>query len=277
MISLNPTAHLQAFGELVSLLTKHRELTWEMTRRELSDRYAGQVFGLLWAVGHPIIMMCIYVFLFAIIFKVRMGGTPDMPLDYPAYLMAGLLPWLGFQDALSKSASVMVSNASLVKQVVFPIEILPVKGVLASLFGQLVCLGLLLLYIIGRYHIFHWTFLLLPALVFFQAIGTIGICYVFSAVGAYFRDLKDFVQVFCQVAIYLMPICYLPEQVPSVFKPVLYLNPFSYMAWCYQDILFFGHFKHWWAFPAFIAGAMLSFYAGYRIFRRLRTYFGNIL
>ena len=43
----------QAFTEIISLLTRHRDLTWEMAKRELSDRYAGQAFGLMWAIGHP--------------------------------------------------------------------------------------------------------------------------------------------------------------------------------------------------------------------------------
>ena len=35
-----------------------------MTRREVSDRYAGQVLGTFWAIGHPLALMAIYVFIF---------------------------------------------------------------------------------------------------------------------------------------------------------------------------------------------------------------------
>ena len=49
--------HFQAFQEVISLLTRHRQLTVEMAKREISDRYMGQVFGTFWAYGHPVVMM----------------------------------------------------------------------------------------------------------------------------------------------------------------------------------------------------------------------------
>jgi lipopolysaccharide transport system permease protein len=65
--------------------------------------------------------------------------------------------------------------------------------------------------------------------------------------------------------------------VPSVFKPLLYANPFSYMIWCYQDVLYFGRFAHPFAWIVFMAFSMLSLYVGYRVFKKLKPYFGNVL
>ncbi|MHC4359283.1 MAG: ABC transporter permease [Planctomycetota bacterium] len=116
-------SHLQAFRELVSLLTKHRQLTIEMSRREITDRYLGQVFG-FWAVGHSLILMAVYIFIFVVVFKVKIGGTREMPLDYTTYLLSGLILWMSFQDSMNKGSTVIVNNASLVKQVIFPIEMI---------------------------------------------------------------------------------------------------------------------------------------------------------
>ena len=68
---IKPQSHFRAFKEIAELLTRHRQLTWEMVRREISDRYAGQVFGTLWTIGHPLILMAIYVFIFTVIFNQR--------------------------------------------------------------------------------------------------------------------------------------------------------------------------------------------------------------
>ena len=46
-----------------------------------------------------------------------------------------------------------------------------------------------------------------------------------------------------------MPMFYLPEVVPAVCRPLLYVNPFSYLVWCYQDAVYFGRFEHPWAWP----------------------------
>jgi lipopolysaccharide transport system permease protein len=274
---LSPKSNWQAFSELLLLLTRRRQLTFEMARRELSDRYAGQFFGLFWTIGHPIVLMLVYVFIFGYVFRVKIGGTAALPLDYTAYLLSGLIPWLAFQDAMSKASAVIVSNANLVKQVIFPIEVLPVKGVLATLFTQCILLAGLVGYVLLTQRALAWTYLLLPVLIGVQALGMIGVSYILSAIGTYFRDTKDFVQIFNVVGMYLIPTFYLPEFVPGIFRPLLYLNPFSHMIWCYQDLLYFGRFEHPWAWPVWIAFSLAVFVIGYRLFRKLSGMFGNVL
>lgn len=269
--------HFQAFREVIAILRRNRELTMEMARREVSDRYAGQAFGTFWAVGHPVFMMGVYVFIFAFVFKTKVGGTAEMPLDYTTYLLSGLVAWLGFQESMAKSCTAITANSSLVKQVVFPLEILPVKGVVSSIFQQGVLILLLVIYVLLSHGSLPWTYLLLPVLVVLQVIAMIGVAYMLSAIGTYFRDMKDFAQLFFVAGVYLLPIVYLPAWVPPVFRPLLYLNPFSFLIWCYQDALYFGRIQHPWAWLVNTAGSFMVFVAGYRLFRRLKPGFGNVL
>lgn len=269
--------HFQAFRELILLLTRHRQLTIEMAKREIKDRYLGQVFGIFWAIGHPLVLMAVYIFIFVFVFKIKIGGTRELPFDYTTYLLSGLIPWLGFQESMSKASTVIIGNANLVKQVIFPIEVLPVKGVIAALITQVIFLVLLAGYVLITQYFLPWTYLLLPLLILLQTLAMIGVSYILAAVGAYFRDVKDLVQVFSVVGLYLMPTFYLPEFVPELFRPVLYLNPFSYLTWCYQDALYFGRFEHWWAWPIFAVMSLGVFYIGYRIFRKLKIMFGHVL
>jgi lipopolysaccharide transport system permease protein len=269
--------HFQAFTEVISLLTRHRDLTWEMAKRELSDRYAGQAFGLLWAIAHPVFMIGLYVFIFAFVFKMKIGGTVEMPLDYTTYLLSGLVAWMSFQESMAKSCTAITANAALVKQVVFPLEILPVKGVLAALFPQVVSLVILIAYVLVTHGSLPLTYLLLPVLIVMQLMAMVGVAYILAPIGAYFRDIKDFVQLFSMAGVYLMPVFYLPTWVPELFKPVLYINPFSYLIWCYQDALYFGRFEHPWAWIVTGVLSMVVFVLGYRAFRKLKPLLGNIL
>jgi len=273
----NPKDHFLAFRELISLLTRHRQLTWEMTKREITERYAGQVLGVFWTIGHPLVLMGIFVFLFAVVLRVKVGGTRELPLDYTTYLLSGLIPWLSFQESMNKSAVVIIGNANLVKQVVFPIEILPVKGVIASLLTQTVSTAVLVIYVLLSHNSLPWTYALLPILFCLQALAMIGVAYMLSSIGVYFRDLKDFTIVFCIVCMYIIPIFFLPNMVPSTFRPILYFNPFSYMIWCFQDVCYFGRIEHPWAWAVFIILSLTVFYGGYRVFRKLKPMFGNVL
>ncbi len=263
--------------DLRDLVTRHRELTWAMTKRDISDRYADQALGTLWAIGHPLALMAIYVFVFSFVLRVRLGGTHEMPLDYTVYILSGLIPWMAFQESMTKATGVITTNASLVKQVVFPLEVLPVKTVVAVLVSPAVATLVLMAYVLVTHGSLPWTYALLPGLVVFQVAAMIGVAYALSAVAVYIRDLKDVVTVFSIAGLYIMPVFYLPTWVPKLFMPIIYANPFSYMTWCYQDVLYFGRFEHpiaWFVFPV---TALVSLFGGYAVFRRLRLYFGNLL
>ncbi|WP_421954166.1 ABC transporter permease [Polaromonas sp.] len=269
--------HWPAFREIFGLLTRHRELMFELARRDVSDRYAGQALGLFWAVAHPLFMMAVYVFIFAFVFKAKVGGSLEMPLDYTAYILAGLIPWLTFQEAMNKSCTAITANSGLVKQVVFPIEVLPAKGVVSSVLPQLVSTSILVVYVLATSRHLPTTYLLLPVLLFLQLMAMMGVAYLLSAIGTYFRDVKEFVQLFGTVGMYAMPVFYLPGWVPEIFKPILYANPFSYLTWCYQDALYFGRIDHPWAWVVNVVLSILIFILGYRVFRKLKPGFGNAL
>jgi homopolymeric O-antigen transport system permease protein len=265
-------------GLAVPLLTRHRSLIWELAKREHSDRYAGSILGSVWAVGHPLALMAIYVVVFSFVFRVRIPpGASALPLDYPAYLMAGYLPWIALQECLLKSTISVASNPSLVKQVVFPVDVLPVKGGIAALLTQLVGTAFLVAYLIARHGVIAWTYLLFPVLLVLQLMTMVGVGLMLAAAGVFVRDLREFVQVGTIAGAFLLPIFYLPEWVPEVLRPLLYLNPGSYIVWCYQDVFYFGFIAHPLAWLVFPLGAMLALYMGLRFFHHVRHSFASAL
>ncbi len=277
MFLLNPLPFIRAQIDLLVLLVRQRHLVWMMARREITDRYAGQTLGLFWAIGHPLFLMGLYVFVFVVVLKTKVGGTVDMPRDYATYIISGLIPWMAFQESMAKAVGVIVANANLVKQVIFPIEVLPIKGVLAAYVPQVVSFTVLIVYVLAKTGELPWTYLLIPVLFVLQAVAMTGVSFLLSAIGVYFRDLKDFVQVFCVAGVYIMPICYLPQWVPAMVRPVLYFNPFSYLIWCYQDACYFGRIEHPWAWVVLLVGSFVTLGLGSRTFRHLKSHFGNAL
>ncbi len=264
-------------GEAMQVLARHRDLAWELTKRDLSQRYAGQWLRTFWVVAHALLIMAVYVVVFSFIFGARLRGAGTSEGDYAVYILSGLIPWIAFQESMQKNCQAVTGNASLVKQVVFPIELLPVKGVFASLVTQLIGLAGLVFYSLFKREEFSWMYGMLPVLLVLQTFAMVGAGYILSSVSVYFRDLKDIVQIFGGIGVYLMPVLYPPDWVPPVLQPLLYLNPFSYMVWCYQDVLYLGRFEHPWAWLAFGLLSVGALSAGYRLFRHLKTWFGSAL
>ena len=256
-------------------LYARRELVKEMVRRELRDRHAGQTLGVLWAYGHPLLIMLIYTFLFAYVFPTRFAKD-GVALDFSVNVFAGIVPWLAFQDLLSRSPSILLGHANLLKQIVLPTEVLPVKTALASILPY----SLGLLFAVG-YAGWHGTLslltLTLPFLVICQAAAMIGVAFLLAAVGVFFRDLRELITVFCSVNLFAQPILYNPFATPDWLRWVFAVNPFSYLTWCWQDALFRGEIAHPAAWVVFPACSVLILLAGWNVFGRTRHMFGEAL
>lgn len=274
---IHPIHVFQALVESAQILRKRRQLILALALREIGEQYAGQVLGIYWALMHPLLLVAVYLFVFNFVFKGNISDSGGGSLDFVAYMMAGLLPWLAMQQGMVRSCSALTGSASLVKQMVFPTEVLPIKSVLATLPGQFITLTALVLYVTVKFGIPPRTYLLLPVLLVSQLLLMLGIAFALSAISVMMRDLKDLIQVYALIGMYLMPVFYLPEWVPEAVRPILYVNPFSYMIWCYQDALFYGRIVHPWAWLVFIGGSGLVFVTGYRTFRRLKPWVGNML
>jgi lipopolysaccharide transport system permease protein len=271
------TGRRGALRALADLLGRYRRLTIDMALREISEKYSGQVFGAFWSVAHPLILIATYIVIFRFVFRAAALAGTDSPRDYTVYILAGLIPWLACIDAMNKATVAIVGNASLVKQVVFPLEVLPAKGVLATALTQLLLLALLIGYSTVTSRQASAMYLLLPVLVALQLTAMLGVSYVLSSTGVYFRDVKDFTQIFGQIGVYFIPAFYLPDAVPRQLQWILYVNPFSHLIWCYQDLLYFGYIAHPWSWLVVAAITAAAFWGGYRVFALLKPTFANVL
>jgi lipopolysaccharide transport system permease protein len=275
--ALAPRANLRSFGDGLSILSHHWRLILEMAREDLAGRYRGQMIGSVWALIHPVALTAVYLFMFGVVFAQRIGGTREMPLDYTAYMLAGLIPWLTFQTAMVTSVNSVSGNAQLVKQFIFPIEVLPARDVVSATVTWFVGMAGLFAYVLSVERTVMITWVLLPLAFALQMLAMLGVGFLLSALNVFVRDLKDFLNLFTLVALFLMPVVYLPGWVPPLFKPLIWLNPFTYMAWVYQDAIYFGRIDHPVAWVVMVIGAPLVFAWGARVFRATKPMFSTVL
>lgn len=261
--------------QLIRSIWRNRALVWEMARREMTDMHAGQAAGAVWLAVHPILLFAVYAFLFTVVFSVRIGSNG--PSDYLVYLFSGLAPWLITQDIMSRSAGVVLANSTIVKKVSFPIEVLVAKTILSSLLVQMVLFTCVIAFTVISRGSISWMFLLLPVVFLLHMCLLWGLSLFLASMTPYFRDTGEIVRVFVTINIYLMPIVYLPGMVPETLQFMLHINPFSYLIWCYQDVLYYNNFTNpraWFVLPVF-AGVMLAL--GSYVFSRLRHHFSSVM
>jgi homopolymeric O-antigen transport system permease protein len=273
----DPIANLAALMEASRFVRRYRLLIAEMTRREITDRYAGQVLGAAWAIGVPLLTMGVYVFAFTVLFRGRIGPT-DNGLGYTAYVLAAIVPWLALQDVLNRATVCVSGSASLVKQIVFPTEVLPLKVVLATVPALIV--GLIVTTIMtiasGATNAFG-TLVLLPIAVLLLLFMCAGLAYILAAVGVFLRDIKDIMGVLLMIGFFIHPIIYPPDRVPGWLGRLFAISPFTHVIGTFRDALVQGAVTRPWSWLISLVTALVLTVIGWRVFRMLRPSFGNAL
>lgn len=223
--------------KLSGFLVRHRRILVAITHVELAKRYAGSAFGRLWVILHPALLLGIYLFVYLVVFRVRFPGYSQ--LDYVLFVFTGLVPYLGFMEAITTGCSSIKQNMHLVKNVMLPIELIPVRSVLVSMTSQIVSIGVLLP-LLGWNGSLSLHLLWLPVVFFLQVLLLIGLVWILSAVAVAIPDVGYFVNLFVLFLLFVSPIGFKPEMIPESMRFIVTLNPIHYMAETYRSSMLYG-------------------------------------
>jgi lipopolysaccharide transport system permease protein len=272
-------AYATSTRELMRTLSRNWRLLLALSKRELTDDYIGHGLSVSWAIINPLVSMAIYLFLFTLVFPTRIVAPPGEKSDAIVYLLAGMIPWLTLAQAMGRSGASILNNASIVKQMTFPLELLPIKALAAPLlFGavSLVFLACYGLWISGASMLPAYA-LGLPVLIVLTVAFLAGVSLVLACTQVFVRDLREIVNIFLSIGLFTHPILYLPNAVPAVVRPVIYLSPLSYLLFCWQDIMFYGAIERPWAWFVASAFSLALLGLGARLFIVSKAHFGDFL
>ncbi|MDP3711747.1 MAG: ABC transporter permease [Mycobacteriales bacterium] len=178
------------------------ELLVQLVRTDLKVKYQGSVLGFAWSLANPLLLMTIYYVIFTKLFDNGIEG-------YAIYLMAGLLPFTAFSQAVTAATQSVTSSAGLVKKVRFPRMVLPMASVgfaMTQFLLQLVLLVVLVLAFsparIGPELLFA-----IPALALLVLFST-ALAVLVSALNVRYRDTSHFVEIAMIVWLWANPIVY---------------------------------------------------------------------
>ena len=102
-------------------MIRFRFLLRELVVRDLKSRYAGSLFGFVWAFLHPLWQLALFTVVFSYILRIPLVG--ERTSSFPLFLFAGLLPWLGVQEGISRSTTAIAEGANLVNSEGLPASV----------------------------------------------------------------------------------------------------------------------------------------------------------
>jgi lipopolysaccharide transport system permease protein len=251
---------------MAMLIARHARLLVTITRVELAKRYAGSLLGLAWLILQPLLLLSAYLFVYLVVFRVRFPGFSQF--DYVLYVFCGLVPYLGLMEGLTSGTLAIRQNMHLVKNVMLPLELIPVRNVLVAMAGQLVALTLVLALIAWNGSLSAGV-LLVPLHLVVQFAFVVGLAFVLSAVAVVVSDVSYILNIILFLLMFLSPIGFRPDMVPADFQWVLTLNPVYYMIEVYRGSML-GVLPDLRIWAIFVAMAVVAFVGGSIFFRAFR-------
>ncbi len=250
-------------------MLRYRFLFEQMVRRELRQKYKGSVLGVLWYLINPVVLMGAYALVFSVL--LRVANIPD----YPLFLIAGLIVWVFFAQALLAAAPSLVDNAPLVRKVRFPREAIPASAAVVQLATFLVMLVLLTpveLLIRGSA---DPALLLLPLVVALLFCFVLGLSLAVAVLHAHYRDVEPVLSAALLPWFFVTPIFLRVEDLPGIAERewlgdlLEWANPVAPFVDAVRELLYSGAAPSVGQLLYLVVAAAVALTLGVLVFRRM--------
>jgi ABC-type polysaccharide/polyol phosphate export permease len=250
-------------------LAAQANLALYICRRELASRYAGSVFGVAWAIVFPVLQILLYAAVLHFGLRLQVGGGEALL----ASLIAGMLPWFAFNEALTTMTGSITGNASLVKHLAIPTGLLPIATLLAagSVHLVMIIIATVALALLGVFPGAH--ILLLLYFCFCLVVLALSVGVLLALANTVFRDVGHAVGPVLGLWFWATPIIWPAERLPAGLQWIVTANPVSYVVAGYRRALLgpmaapveVGNSLWFWATTGLLA---FCAWQGFRLFRR---------
>jgi lipopolysaccharide transport system permease protein len=254
-----------------SRIQHYFDLIMVLTQKEMKVRYKSTFFGYVWSIAHPLAFAFVFFMAFKVVMRIKMEG-------YAVFLIAGLFPWQWFSNSVNASPLVFLLNASLIKKVSLPRNILPLATVLQDMIHFLLAIPVIVLFLF----IYHkspslsWLYGI-PVLLIVQLLMTYGLSLIIASINLFVRDLERLAVIGTSLLFYFTPIIYPETMIPAKYKSlVLYLNPLSPLMVSWRNLFLDGTLQASLVFVSLGYGLFLLM-LGYMVYTRLSWKFAEVL
>lgn len=250
-------------------VVRYRELVRHLVRAALAKESTGRVFGALWWLIDPLVLVAVYVFFVDVI--LQSGGD-----DFALFVLVGALVWKHLSSGVITSMTTTLAREQAMRQVAFPRAVLPLSAVLA----ETIHLALGLLVYVAAAIVFGVVvgpaFLFVLPLVAIQVVLVLGLSLALASLNVLYRDVQNLTSYVLRVGFFLSPALYAIDQIPESVRPVYLLNPFATLIPAFRDVMLYDRQPDWSAVGLVGLGSAVTLVAGFVVFTRLERWFAKV-
>jgi lipopolysaccharide transport system permease protein len=186
-------------------------------------------------------MVFVYIVIFSSIMQARLPGATDLgSYSYGIYLVAGILPWLAFQQTVLRCASVYSDKKSFLQKLPVALTVFPSVITISELVMVVITMVLFLVFyfVIGGFP--SWSLLWVLPILVVQQIAAFALGTILASLFVFFRDLREIVGVVFLFWFWFTPIVYPSSILPEGIQSIMILNPAYWHVSAFQDIFVSG-------------------------------------
>jgi ABC-2 type transport system permease protein len=222
-----------SFRKEVRDLFAHKSLLLELVHRDLTVRYKRSVLGFLWTMLHPLLLMLIFVIVFASLFDRHVP-------HYQTYFLSAYVAWTFFSQTTVHAMTSVAWNGPLMKRVRVPPSIFTLSVTISGMvnLGLSLIVLLAIMLIVGAP--LKPSLLLVPISLLILGVFTFGVSLALTAFSVPFGDVRETVQAGLPALMYLTPIVYPIEIVPDRYLWLVKMNPMVYIVEIFRSPIYYG-------------------------------------
>lgn len=259
-------------------ILRHRTLIAATTLQNFRAAHQASYLGMTWQILLPVIMLSIFYLVFGQIFGGRfLNNGTETSIDYALALFVGLGFFNFVAQNIGSATSLISANASYVKTLSFPLEILPVISVLNALINLVIGLVLAVLVLLFAKGHLHVSVICTPFYVLCIFLIALGISWGLSALAVFIHDVTAVTSPLTLILMFMCPIFYPASMVPKKIRWVIDTNPLSVIIEDVRASMLYGVWPSLTSLAAVFMASLLIAIAGYFFFIRSKSAFADVM
>ncbi len=198
-----------------------KAVVFSLFLREMKTRFGARKFGYFWAIAEPAAIIVVFWVMFGLSVRKALPGV-----DYPMFLMTGMLPFQLFSSTVRRSMNAFESNQGLFNyRQVKPIDTLIARAILESLVYAVV---FTIFVIAGKAMGFDAdidNFVGLTAILLLLLCFSFGCGLLCAVIGSFYETFTKVVGIIMRPLFFCSGIFFAVAIVPEKFRGVLLMNP----------------------------------------------------